>query len=72
LCFGQWCIYKVHNKKENIGSKGPAKDKHEIQGRLFGYVAQNIQRINASFISSNMHMLMWFQTRIKASSRDAT
>jgi len=42
----------------DIGSKGLAKDKPEVQGRLFGYVAYNIQRINASFILSNMHMPM--------------
>jgi len=45
-------------QKGYIGSKGLAKDKHEVQGRLFGYVAYNIQRKNVSLISSNMHMLM--------------
>ena len=45
-------------QKENIGSKGLAKDKHEVQGRLFGYVAYNISRNNGSIILSNIHMLM--------------
>ena len=44
MCFSQGYICKVHNKKGNIGSKGLAKGKHEVQGRLFGYVAYNIQR----------------------------
>ena len=50
MCFGQGCTCKVHNKKESQAQKGQQKDKDEVQGGLLGYVAQNIQRINASFI----------------------
>jgi len=37
-------------QKGNIGSKGLAKDKHEVEGKLFGYEAYNIQRKNVSLV----------------------
>jgi len=53
-------IYVRFTTKRNIGSKGKQRIKHVHQGRQFDYVAQNIQRNNASIISSIMNLLMRF------------
>jgi len=41
MCFGQGCIYRLTTKGK-IGSKGLVKDKHKVQGRLFGYMAYKL------------------------------